>query len=107
VAGRAMLGTQVEANAVTRSLSGSTAYDFASSTIECEDTPAMALTGALVGDACHVGFTNNVAGTGTGLNRAFDCYVSAAGFVKVRACPVGTVDDPPDAGFVFRLFSVQ
>ena len=108
VRGSAMLGTQVETNYITRSLAGSTDFDFAEKTVECEDTPAITMTGALVGDACHVGVPAFVTtDAGNGLNHIFDCYVSAAGAVKIRACAIGTADDPPDAGYTFRLFSVQ
>lgn len=108
VAGSTMLGTQVETNFITRSLAGSADFDFAVETIECEDTPAITMTGALVGDACHVGVPAfDTSDGGNGLNHIFDCYVSAAGAVKIRACAIGTADDPPDAGYTFRLFSVQ
>ena len=108
VAGSTMLGTQVETNYITRSLAGSQDFDFATKTIECEDTPYLTLAGAKVGDACHVGFSGlSFTDGGNGLNRLFDCYVPDAGSVVIRSCAVGTADDPDDAGFTFRLFSVQ
>lgn len=108
VQGSTMLGTQVETNIITRSHAGSFDFDFAVETIECEDTPAITMTGALVGDSCHVGVPAfDTSDAGNGLNHLFDCYVSAAGAVKIRACAIGTADDPPDAGYTFRTFSVQ
>jgi len=108
VAGSTILGTQVETNFITRSVAGSFDFDFAVETIECEDTPAITMTGAVVGDACHVGIpVLDTSDGGNGLNRVYDCYVSATDAVKIRSCAIGTADDPPDAGYTFRLFSVQ
>ena len=108
VLGETLIGTTDEANAITRSLAGSFDFNFGEETIECEDTPAITMTGALVGDACEVGIPAfDVSDGGNGLNSHFDCYVSAAGAVKIRHCAIGTATDPPDAGYTFRLFSVQ
>ena len=108
VAGKTMLGTQVETNLISRSAAGSLDFNFAAKTIECEDSWGVGLVGALVGDSCHVGVPAfDTTDAGNGLNHLFDCYVSDAGEVKIRACAVGTADDPPDAGYTFRTFSVQ
>lgn len=107
VAGSTMLGTQVETNLITRSLAGSLDFDFATKTIECEDTPYITMAGAVVGDSCHVGITGVFTDGGNGLNRIVDCYVPDGGNVVIRSCAIGTADDPDDAGYTFRLFSAQ
>ena len=90
VAGKTMLGTTTEtANAITKSLGGSIAFDFASVTITCEDSTGITVTGAVAGDA------------------SFSCYVSAADTVKVRHCAAGTADNPASATFYVRVFSAQ
>ena len=108
VVGRTLLGTTTESNnLITRSLGGSIAFDFASVTITCEDSTGITVTGAVAGDACHVGAPTTISGAGTGLHSTFSCYVSAADTVKVRHCAAGTADNPASATYYVRVFSAQ
>lgn len=108
VLGKTLMGTTTEtSNAITKSLGGSIAFDFASVTITCEDSTAITVTGAVAGDACFVGPPTTVSGAGTGLHSSFSCYVSAADAVKVRHCAAGTADNPASATFYVRVFSAQ
>jgi hypothetical protein len=108
VRGKTLLGTTTEtANAITRSLGGSIAFDFASVTITCEDSTGITVTGAVAGDACFVGPPTTVSGAGTGLHSSFTCYVSAADTVKVRHCAAGTADNPASATYYVRVISAQ
>lgn len=101
-------GAQVAAaNQVTRMLGGSATIDFASVTITCEDSAAITVTGAAVGDPCFVGPPTTISGAGTGLHSSFTCYVSAADNVKVRHCAAGTADNPASATFYVRVISSQ
>lgn len=108
VRGKTLLGTTTETNnAITKSLGGSIAFDFASVTITCEDSTGITVTGAVAGDACFVGPPTTISGAGTGLHSSFTCYVSAADTVKVRHCAAGTADNPASATFYVRVFSAQ
>lgn len=107
VTGKSMLGSSTETNAITRTLSGSIAFDFASVTITCEDSTGITVTGAVAGDACFVGPPTTVSGAGTGLHSSFTCYVSAADTVKVRHCAAGTADNPASATYYVRVISAQ
>lgn len=91
------------ANQVTHLLGGSATINFASATTTCEDSSAITVTGAQVGDACAVG----VPASGGSANGAYSCFVSAAGAVKVRHCAVGTADNPDSATFYVRIISSQ
>lgn len=102
VSGKTLLGSATEANAITHSYSGSAVVDFASRTITCEDSTAITVTGAVVGDACHVGTPAAPA-----VNSTFTCYVSAADAVRVRHCPAGTASDPASATYFVRVISAQ
>lgn len=99
--------TKINANRITRSLGGSATIDFASTTITCEDSTAITVTGARTGDACFVGAPTTISGAGTGLHSTFSCYVSASDAVKVRHCAAGTADNPASATFYVRVFSAQ
>ena len=96
------LGAQITAtNKVTRMLAGSETFDFANTTIVCEDSTGVTVTGAQVGDTCHVGLP---AAPGNG---SFTCYVSAANTVKVHFCPAGTAVNPASQAYTTRLTSNQ
>lgn len=98
----ASLGAQLTTtNKVTRSLAGSETFDFANTTIACEDSTGVTVTGAQVGDTCHVGLP---AAPGNG---SFTCYVSAANTVKVHFCPAGTAVNPGSQAYTTRLTSNQ
>lgn len=108
VLGKTLLGTTTEtSNVITKSLGGSITFDFASVTITCEDSTGITVTGAVAGDACHVGAPTTISGAGTGLHSTFSCYVSAADTVKVRHCAAGTADNPASATYFVRVFSAQ
>ena len=107
VAGKTLLGTTTEANAITRSLVGSATLNYASTTITCLDSTGITVTGAKTGDVCVMGIASTIIGAGTGLNGTTQCYVSADDEVKIRRCSVGTADNPPDALWRFRVFSSQ
>lgn len=100
--------TSTTANKVTRMLSASATIDVATATAACNDSAAVTVVGAQVGDPCFVGAPTTITGAGTGLSSSFTCYVSAADAVKLRHCPVGTaVDDPASATWFFRVISQQ
>lgn len=105
VLNKMLIGNGTEANAITETLSGSIAFDFASVTITCEDSTGITMTGAQAGDPCFVGAPTTVSSAGTGLHSSFTCYVSAADTVKVRHCAAGTADNPASATFYVRVLS--
>lgn len=109
VAPRSLIGTDARINAhrITRALGGEITFDFASTTITCEDSTAIAIVGARTGDACFVGPPTTISGAGTGLHSTFSCYVSATDAVKVRHCAAGTADNPASALFKVRVISAQ
>lgn len=107
VAGKSLLGSATESNAITHSYSASAVIDFASATITCEDSTGITVTGAVAGDACFVGAPTTISGAGTGLHSTFSCYVSAADTVKVRHCAAGTADNPASATYFVRVISAQ
>jgi hypothetical protein len=94
--------SQINANRVTRMLGASATIDFASGSIVCTDSAAIAVLGARTGDACFVGPPAAIAN-----NSSFSCYVSAADAVKVRHCPAGTSIDPASASYSVRVISNQ
>ena len=96
-------GTNATANRVTRALGFSAVIDFASTTITCNDSNAITVTGAQAGDPCFVGPPTS----GGSTNASYTCYVSAADTVKVRHCAAGTADDPASATFFGRVISSQ
>lgn len=99
-------GVRSSTHKVTNALAGSIDYDFASATIVCNDSPAITVTGAAVGDPCFVGLATPTGGTFTA-NSNFTCYVSEANTVLVRHCPAGTAANPADAGYNVRIISNQ
>ena len=88
-------------NKVTGAYAGSVTYDFGESTIECDDSSTITLTGAQVGDPCFVGIDDQGAAA---VNSSFTCYAVANGAV-VRHCPAGTASNPLDAGYRVRVIS--
>lgn len=98
---------RLNANRITRTLSGSATINFASATITCEDSSAITVLGARTGDPCFVGIPSTLTAGGTGLHHSFTCYVSATNAVKVRACAVGTADDPGSVTYNVRVLSNQ
>ncbi len=88
-------------NKVTGVYEGSLVYDFGASTIECDDSSTITLTGAQVGDPCFVGIDDQGAAA---VNSSFTCYATANGAV-VRHCPAGTASNPLDAGYRVRVIS--
>lgn len=87
-------------NRITRTLGGSTTFDFPSQTTTCTDSTAFTVTGAKTDDPC---FTSMPASPAA--NSIFTCYVSAADTVRVRFCPVGTAVDPASALYAVRIIS--
>lgn len=94
-------GAALTANKVTRELAGSETFDYASQTITCVDSTGITITGAQVGDGCHVGLA-----VAPG-NANFTCYVSAANTVKGHFCPAGTAVDPASQTFIYYTRSNQ
>lgn len=99
--------TRINQNRETRSLGGQITWDVANATIVCEDSPAITIAGAQVGDPCFVGIPATLTAGGTGLHHSFTCYVSAANAVKVRACAAGTADNPGSVTYNVRVISSQ
>lgn len=89
------------AHVVTRLLAGAETFDFASTTIVCEDSTGATITGAQVGDGC-TSSTPVAPGNGT-----FSCYVSAANTVKGHFCPAGTTVNPASGSFRYYIRSNQ
>lgn len=103
VLGRLSVGTTPAAgNDVTKLLGATTDYDFANTTIVCNDSTGVTMTGASVGDPCVVGLAAPIAA-----NSTFSCHVTAANTAVVRHCPAGTAINPADAGFYLRVISSQ
>lgn len=96
---------------ITTSYTGARSWDFAAigaGAINCEDSTAITVTGAALGDACLVSTMFGMDGGATqSIEASFSCYVSAANAAKVRACAfradAGTLD-LPDAGYFVRTF---
>jgi hypothetical protein len=89
------------ANIVTGVYAGSVTTDFASTTIQCEDSAAITVTGAQAGDPCFVGFDS---ATVNAAHSSFTCY-ALANQAKVRHCPAGTATNPAEAVFRVRVIS--
>lgn len=99
VKGGLWVGTSTDtANKVTSSLGGSLVFNFPFDA-GCQDSPAISVPSASLGDPCMVGATVQAD------NSAFTCYVSTSGNVKVRQCP--SLVDAADAGFWVRVVSSQ
>lgn len=88
-------------NKVSGAYEGTLDFDFASTTIQCEDSTAITVTGAQVGDPCFVGIDS---ATVNAAHSSFTCY-SLANQAKIRHCPAGTATNPTDAGFRVRVIS--
>ena len=98
-------GTAVTAeNIIKESLGKSTTYDAASITSTCDESSAITVTGAAVGDPCMVG----VPVAAGALNVSWTCYVSAADAVKIKVCnPTAGAINPASGTFYVRTFSSQ
>ena len=97
---------RINANRITRSLGATATVDFAAGTILCDDSAAITVTGARIGDACSVGEPGTLlAADGGAVQATFSCRVSAANAVKIRHCPAGTADDPLSGSFKVRVTS--
>ena len=113
VLGSTLLGTTTATNVITRSLYGTATIDFAAiaasanTTAGCEDSTAITVTGAKIGDACIVGAPATVADIDGGKNSRFECFVSAVDAVKVRHCVAGYMENPASSTFTVRVFSAQ
>jgi len=90
-------------NKVTGMYEGSVTMDFANTTIQCEDSTAITVTGAQVGDPCFVGVDS---ATVNAAHSSFSCY-SLANQAKVRHCPAGTATNPTEAVFRVRVVSAR
>lgn len=93
-------------NKITASLSAQKDYDFPSTTDACEDSSAVSVPGAALGDPCAVGLMAPFGLADAGVGGWFECFVSAADNAKVRMCTHGAYD-PEDAGFNVRVTSNQ
>lgn len=82
------------------SYSASSTIDFDGVTDLCEDSDAITVTGAEVGDGCVVGPPSTMPGAESWLT----CYVSAANAVKVRHCSHGASGDPDAGTYSVRVF---
>jgi hypothetical protein len=87
---------------LTESLGATTSFVFPDDG-GCQESSAVTITGAAVGDVCLLG--HNV--TAPNVGGSYSCYVSATNAAKVRFCPVAAAFTPADAGFVLRTFSNQ
>lgn len=88
-------------NKVTGVYEGSVTTDFANTTIQCEDSDAITVTGAQVGDPCFVGIDS---ATVNAAHSHFSCY-ALANQAKVRHCPAGTATNPAEAVYRVRVIS--
>lgn len=94
-------GIVATANVVTNVYAGSLTFDFANTTIQCEDSSAITVTGAQVGDPCFVGIDS---ATVNAAHSSFTCF-ALANAVKIRHCPAGTATNPTEAVFRVRVIS--
>lgn len=99
---------KINADRITRTLGATATVDFAAGTIKCDLSSAITVLGARTGDPCHVGAPTTLGyDGGAGLNATFTCHVSANDAVKIKHCPAGTADDPPEASYQVRVISSQ
>lgn len=104
VQGKTLMGNVAETHAINKALVADVDYDFPSATIVCNDSPAVTMTGAVVGAPCFVGIGPRDGGTQVlTANSNFSCFVDAVDTVKVRHCAAGTAANPADAGYVARV----
>lgn len=83
VTSKLLVGNATEANAITKSLSGSATVDFSSAYSGVALSNSITVTGARAGDPCFVGVPTAAAA----LKAKFGCYVDAADSVKVWFSP--------------------
>lgn len=99
--------TLINANRITRALAASGTIDFAILAAGgCEESSAITVLGARLGDACHVGAPVLTGADAGVLQGDFTCFVSAADAAKVRFCSgSATGDNPASASFEVRILS--
>lgn len=98
-----LTASKTAANKVAGMYAASATIDFADAGtgVVCEDSSAITVTGAQVGDPCVVGIDSATVAAG---NSTFSCY-ALADQAKVRHCPAGTAVDPTSATFRVRVIS--
>lgn len=97
---------KIEADRITRALGASATIDFAAAAVGCEDSSAITVYGARVGDTCSVGVPISVATADAGAEGNFTCRVSASDAVKVRFCTT-SYENPASETFRVRVISSQ
>jgi hypothetical protein len=106
VASLLLLGNNTDSNAIANSIVADVDYDFANTTIQCNDSWSVTATGVNVGDPCFVGIGPRDGGSAiVAANSSFMGIATAADTVVVRHCPAGTAINPADAGYVVRCFT--
>lgn len=96
--------TASSSNFISKSLGGSLTFAFPADGGP-QDSPAITVTGASIGDPCFVGTQPHVT---AGVLTQFGCYVSAADTVKIHQAPgTSTAASIADAGFYVRVISSQ
>lgn len=96
--------TASSGNFVSKSLGASLVFAFPADGGP-QDSPAITVTGASIGDPCFVGAQPHVT---AGIITQFGCFVSAADTVKIHQAPgTSTTASIADAGFYVRVISSQ
>lgn len=93
--------SKTSGNILKGAYEASASIDFGSVTITCEDSAAITVTGAQVGDPCFVGIDS---ATVNAANSSFTCY-ALANQVKVRHCSHGSASNPAEAVYRVRVIS--
>lgn len=95
-------------NRLASTVSADIDWDFANTTIVCNDSANHTVTGAKVGMPCFVGVGPRDGGSIVAVaNSTFQARVTAADTVVLRHCPAGTAINPDDAGFVVTCIGNQ
>lgn len=106
VLNKLLVGNGTESNAIAQSVVADVDYDFANTTIQCNDSWSVTATGVNIGDPCFVGIGPRDGGSAiVTANSVFMAIATANDTVVVRHCPVGTAANPADAGYVVRCMS--
>lgn len=93
-------------NKITASLSAQKDYDFPSLTDTCDDSSAVSIPGAALGDPCSLGLMAPFDVADAGVGGWFGCYVSGTDTARVRLCTHGAYN-AADAGYNLRVTSNQ
>lgn len=86
--------------AVTKHLTTTSVIDFASTSSTCITSSGITLTGAVLGDRCEVGFSQDL----SAINGSFTCQVTATDTAKVKFCSGAATQDPASTTFTVEAW---